>query len=1011
MRISLKPSVLSVVKLFPPAVFVLLAVCGLPKSLGAQAVGEPRSLDEVVVQLRWLHQFQFAGYYAAAEKGFYEAEGLKVKLVPGGYGIDTVEEVLAGRARYGVSNAEILLNRLKGEPVVVLAAIFQHSPLVMVTRGEAGINNPQQLAGKRVKMTRQSRDVELHAMLANEGVALDRIQLVEGSAVYEDYFDESLDAVSAYLTNELFYLRKAKTPFSLIRPPSYGIDFYGDCLFTSEEEIERHPRRAQAMREATLEGWRYAMAHPEEIIDLVATRYNTKKSREHLRFEAEAVRELIMPELVDIGHMNPGRWEHMANTFARFGWVESKGSLEGFLYDPDLSNDVSRLKKTAYTAIAISCLIALSATFLMVLNRRLKREIRQRNVAQKALVETEEALRNERDYLKNVFESSADAMGIVDARGRFIQLNRQAMELLGYSDEELKSMKVFDLYEDPRSLETMLEKLRREGTIRNHPIVLKRKDGARIALDLSLSLVKDQNGRNLGSVCVAHDLREIREAQAALKESEMKYRAIVEHTDAHIYMVAKDFSIKFVNSKWKERVGYDPMERGEKCYVAMAKRKTPCPDCKNDRVFAGESLKFEKHFPDGAIFEFYNAPIRHHDGTVSKMSVGHNVTEQRMLQRQLFHVQQMEAIGTLAGGIAHDFNNLLTAILGNVSCAQLPSRPVEKIRESLERATDACLRAKDLTQHLITFSKGGVPAKKVQRIGEIVKNGTFLALTGSSFECQLSISEDLWPIDCDAGQIHQVVNNLVINARESMSAEGGVISVEAANVVVSPGEIPSLSAGRYVKLSVRDTGIGMGEETASKIFHPYFSTKERGEQKGMGLGLTIVHSIVRKHGGHILVNSSPEEGTTFHLYFPASREPVALPPAKPSPHMGRGRVLLMDDEEVVREVASQMLEHLGYEIQLARDGREALEQYRRAKEDGAPFDAVLLDLTVRGGMGGKEAVKELLAMDPAARTIVMSGYSRDRAISHYEEFGFLSVIKKPFEMEDLGQVLHRVITG
>ena len=298
-----------------------------------------QSSNSIRLQLRWHHQFQFAGYYAAIAKGYYEEEGISVQLIEGGAGIHTIDQVLADHAEYGVTNSEVLLQRLQGKPLLVLAAIFQHSPLVMIARQDAGIFSPQDLTGKRVVLSRSSRDLELLATLQVEGVPLESMRIIDRLAAREDYFDPSIDAISAYITNQPFYYALNKIPHSIIHPSSYGIDFYGDCLFTTEKEVLANPKRVAAFRRASLKGWAYAMAHPEEIINLIKRTYTTEKTPLHLQYEAEKMKQLIQPEIIEIGHMNPGRWQHIAQIFAGQGMVETPVTLNGFFYTDYLNKD------------------------------------------------------------------------------------------------------------------------------------------------------------------------------------------------------------------------------------------------------------------------------------------------------------------------------------------------------------------------------------------------------------------------------------------------------------------------------------------------------------------------------------------------------------------------------------------------------------------------------------------------------------------------------------------------
>ncbi|MBK9345567.1 MAG: diguanylate cyclase [Burkholderiales bacterium] len=295
--------------------------------------GQNPAGDVVNVQLRWHHQFQFAGYYAALEKGFYRDEGLTVRLHAGAPDRQPVDEVLAGRAQYAEGNSEVLLQRLLGKPLVAMAAIFQHSPSVLLVRRDSGIASPHDLIGKKVMLMNGVGDADFISMLQNEGVAPHRLTVLPSSFNFDDLLTGKVDAFNSYLTNEPYYLQQKGIDYTVINPRNYRVDFYSDILFTSENELRNNPARVEAMRRATLKGWRYAMDHPAEIIDLLLNKYQVEKTRAHLEFEANAVRELILPDLVEIGHMNQGRWEHMAQTFLKAGMVQAGFSLDGFMMD------------------------------------------------------------------------------------------------------------------------------------------------------------------------------------------------------------------------------------------------------------------------------------------------------------------------------------------------------------------------------------------------------------------------------------------------------------------------------------------------------------------------------------------------------------------------------------------------------------------------------------------------------------------------------------------------------
>lgn len=366
-------------------------------------------LTPVTLQLRWFHQFQFAGYYAAKAKGYYEEAGLDVHIVERDLTVNPVEAVLSGKADFGVTNSEMLLHRLRGKPVVALASIFQHSPLVLLTTRVGEITTPHDFIGKRVLMSTKTMDVELLGMFQEEDISLAQVEVIDRFSRESDYYDSSIDGIAAYVTNQPYYLDRKGVDYNIIHPSTYGIDFYGDGLFTSEKQIKSHPARTEAFLKASLRGWEYAMAHPEEIIDLILAEYPTKKSRAHLAFEAAAMEDLILPQLVEVGHMNPGRWKHIAEVFHSVGITRSSRGMEGFLYDPAVHSDGKSMERFLYGLGAVVLVLILVGLFLGHFNRRLQAQVALRTEAlsEKARELEEANLRlTELDRVKSALLSS-----------------------------------------------------------------------------------------------------------------------------------------------------------------------------------------------------------------------------------------------------------------------------------------------------------------------------------------------------------------------------------------------------------------------------------------------------------------------------------------------------------------------------------------------------------------------------------------------------------------------------
>ncbi len=515
------------------------------------------------------------------------------------------------------------------------------------------------------------------------------------------------------------------------------------------------------------------------------------------------------------------------------------------------------------------------------------------------------------------------------------------------------------------------------------------------------------------NILLQEDINKRQLAEKALRESEEKYRGLIETaSDAIFVMDAETGKIVDVNRKGQELLGRSADE-------IIGWHHSQLHPADETGKYTALFKKFASHItpPDTAYH------VLHKDGylipveiSTSIMELGgrkiiqgifRDIRERLMLEEEIQKAQRLESAGVLAGGIAHDFNNLLTAVLGNISLAKAFIEPQGKVYERLTESEKAIMRAKDLTQQLLTFSKGGVPITRTVDISNMIVESAEFVLRGSNLKCECYIADNLWPVEADLGQINQVIHNLVINAYQVMPA-GGSCRLEAKNILIKDTDPIPLQEGRYIKISVHDNGSGISPAHLNKIFDPFFTTKEN----GTGLGLPTAHSIIKKHGGLLTVDSEVGKGSTFHVFLPASDRIIqsdAEGEGHPELHMGVGRILLMDDEEFVREIATQLLEYLGYTVTAAEEGRAALELYKKALESGERYAAVIMDLTIPGGMGGKETIQALKKIDPGAITIVSSGYANDPILANFQEYGFDGMVPKPYKVEELAETLHQVI--
>jgi PAS domain S-box-containing protein len=511
------------------------------------------------------------------------------------------------------------------------------------------------------------------------------------------------------------------------------------------------------------------------------------------------------------------------------------------------------------------------------------------------------------------------------------------------------------------------------------------------------------------------EIAERSRVESALRENEERLQDFFDSALDLIQIVDADGRFVSVNRAWLETMGYAHDEAVNMSIfdVLAPESLEHCRTCFG-RVMSNADIgrvEFEMISKDGRriTLEGYVNPRLEGGRVVAARSIFRDITERRKLERNLLNAEKLESIGVLAGGIAHDFNNLLTAILGNISLAIEHTPGAGPARYNLAEAEDASLRARDLTQQLLTFSKGGSPIRRMVSIAGIVRDSATFALRGSNVRCDFEIADDLAPVAVDAGQFGQVVHNLVGNARQAMP-DGGVVRVRCENAILEPGHNLPMGDGPCIRITVEDQGVGIPSENLKRIFDPFFSTRK----DGSGLGLAVCYSVVRQHDGALTVESEPGKGSRFVIHLPASEDRQGVPPdpkrtAGTSHSTHTRRILIMDDEEMVRKVATEVLTAIGYDAEGVPDGAAAIERYSAAMREARPFDAVLMDLTIPGGMGGKEAVRKVLDIDPGAKVIVSSGYSNDPVMADHRAFGFCGVIAKPYRIKDLRELLGRLV--
>ncbi len=620
-----------------------------------------------------------------------------------------------------------------------------------------------------------------------------------------------------------------------------------------------------------------------------------------------------------------------------------------------------------------------------------------------------------KQWFQKLLSCSPVGIMVINQNREIVEVNDSALNLVNATRENIIGKSCKDLVcQEP----TMSCPIFDEGKmIDQEERHIKHSDGHTIPVLKNALPVEIDNEPYLIETIV--DISERIKAEEELKKSEETFKSIFDGANDAIFIHhISDGRILNVNRKVEEMFGYTKEEilrMSMKCISADDSESSNAKAIKylQDAVSAPQLFEWESKHKNGTIFwTEVNLKKVSILGQERIMAVVRDISERRKMEEELLKIRKLESVGVLAGGIAHDFNNLLTVIIGNLSVAQMDIDPTDQsLLSLLENAQKASMRAKDLSSQLLTFSKGGAPVKKTTSIKNIVIDSVNFMLKGSNVKCEFSMPDDLCQVEIDEGQISQVIYNLVLNAQQAMP-QGGTLRVSCENDFSTKDYINSSNKSDcYLKLSVADEGIGIPASIIDKIFDPYFTTKDKDSIKGTGLGLSTCYSIIKKHGGTIGVHSKVNKGTVFDVYLPVAKDVQSVVISNPQPDIiqGDGKILVMDDEPMVQSIMGDILRRLGYEASFVSNGAEALELYNMAYHKGEPFDAVIMDLTIPGGMGGKDTMEQLYKQHPDVKAIVSSGYSNDPVMSNYQKYGFKGVVSKPVKINELSSMLYAIM--
>jgi PAS domain S-box-containing protein len=663
---------------------------------------------------------------------------------------------------------------------------------------------------------------------------------------------------------------------------------------------------------------------------------------------------------------------------------------------------------------AITLLILLAGVLTALLQRHLSsRAYKRLYLAEKEKADLAESLAAEKERLRTLTDAAFEGICLSE-KGIVLDANDQLARMFGYARGEVVGKLVQDFVAPAdRKKVALAMQLGTPGASELHAV---HKGGGIFPVEVRGRTLQ-AGGRNL-RITAINDISERKKTEDALVAE--KERLSVTLRSIGDAVIATDVSGRIVlMNKVAEALTGWPIAQAEgkqlsEVFVVVNEiTRQPCENPVEKVLKSGSIVNLENHTVlvarDGRelVIADSGALIKDRESkTIGVVLVFRDNSEKQRAQEAMLKAEKLESLGVLAGGIAHDFNNLLSGLFGYLDLARGTVKKNDAAAQYIEKAFSVFGRAKDLTGQLLTFAKGGAPARKTQSLSPLIRDAVHFALSGSSIQSRFDIPQDLWPCDIDENQIGQVLDNIIINARDAMPM-GGVVTVSAENVAAGASLPPTLVTADHVRITVRDQGTGISPEHLPRIFDPFFTTK----QKGSGLGLATAYSIVKRHDGTIEAESELGKGAAFHVYLPASAKKPAADTGGPGAarYTGSGRVLVMDDEEFIRDVAAAMIEDMGYSVETAPRGQEAVAIFTEAKDAGRPFDLAILDLTIPGGMGGKETKEKLKRIAPGVKIIASSGYSEDPVMARPLDFGFDGSVRKPYDKAELSQAVAMVM--